>query len=153
LDIEEELCACFTDWQKALDSVNRTKLIKILKVTGIDWCERRLISKLYVDQSIKLKLDQGGDRKRETGRGVRQVCCLSSIIFNWCNKYLTSEALEGFRDFRIGGQVIRTVKCADDLVLLAEEEPVLQGMLEKLIEFSRCMYISGSRRFSTLSDT
>jgi len=62
LDIEEELCVCFTDWQKALDRINRTKLIQILKVTGIDLCERRLISKLYVDQSIKLRLDQGGDK-------------------------------------------------------------------------------------------
>jgi len=53
---------CFTDWQKALDRINRTKLIQILKVTGIDLCERRLISKLYVDQSIKLRLDQGGDK-------------------------------------------------------------------------------------------
>jgi hypothetical protein len=79
LDIEEELCACFTVWQKALDRVNWTKLIQILKVSGIDWCER-LISKLYVDQSIKLKLDQGGEKKREIGRGVRQVCCLLLIL-------------------------------------------------------------------------
>ena len=59
------------NWQKALDRVNQTKLIQILKVTGIDWCERRLISKLYMDQSSKLKLDQTGDKKKETGRGVR----------------------------------------------------------------------------------
>jgi hypothetical protein len=42
------------------------------------------------------------------------------------SKYLTKEALKGFGDFKIGGQVIRTVKYADDLVLLAEEETVLQ---------------------------
>jgi len=50
---------------------------------------------------------------------------LSSIVFNLYNKYLISEALEGFEDFKIGGQVIRTVKYADDLVLLAQGEPVL----------------------------
>ena len=89
----------------------------------------------------------------KNGRGVRQVCCLSSIVFNLYNKYLTSEAPEGFGDFKIGGQVILTVKYADDLVLLAEVEPVLQCMLQILIEFSRCLYISGSKGFSTLSDT
>jgi len=30
LDIDEELCTCFIDWQNAFDRVNRTKLIQIL---------------------------------------------------------------------------------------------------------------------------
>jgi hypothetical protein len=37
LEIDEELCVCFTDWQKAFDQVNWTKLMQILKGTGIDW--------------------------------------------------------------------------------------------------------------------
>jgi len=37
LDIEAELCVCFIDWQKAFDRVNWTKLMQILKRTGIDW--------------------------------------------------------------------------------------------------------------------
>jgi hypothetical protein len=52
------------------------------------------------------------------------------ILFNLYSEYLTKEALEGFGDFKIAGQVIRTVKYADDLVLLAREETVLQGMTE-----------------------
>jgi len=46
--------------------------------------------------------------------------------------------LEGFGDFTIGLQVIHTVKYADDLVLLAKEEKVLQDMIDKLIEIGRC---------------
>jgi len=46
LEIDEELCVCFIDWQKAFHRVNWTKLMQILKKTGIDWRERRLISKL-----------------------------------------------------------------------------------------------------------
>jgi len=38
---------------------------------------------------------------------------------------LTKEALEGFGHFEIGGQIINTLKYADDLVLLAKEEKVL----------------------------
>ena len=34
----------------------------------------------------------------------------------------TKEALDGSGDFNIGGQIIQTVKYADDLVLMAKEE-------------------------------
>jgi hypothetical protein len=55
LDVDEEFCACFIDWEKAFDHANWTKYTQILKVTGISWHERRLISKLYMDQNVKIK--------------------------------------------------------------------------------------------------
>ena len=105
-----------------------------LKRTGIDWRERRLISKLYMDQRVKVRLDRGETRSMKTGRGIRQGCCLSPILFNLYSEFLTKEALDGLGDFNIGGQIIQTVKYADDLVLMAKEEKVLQGMIGKLIE-------------------
>jgi len=138
LEIDEELCVFFIDWKKAFDHVNWTKLMQILKRTGIDWCERRLISKLYMDQRVKVRLDRGETRSVQTGRGVRQGCCLSPILFNLYSECLTKEALDGLGDFNIGGQIIKTVKYADDLVLMAREEMVLQGMIDKLIETGSC---------------
>jgi len=67
----------------------------------------------------------------EIGKGVSQGCCLSPILFNLYNEYLTKKALEGFRDLKIG-HVIRTVKYAEDLVLLAKEETILQGVTDGL---------------------
>jgi hypothetical protein len=46
--------------------------------------------------------------------------------------------MEGFGDLKIGGQIITTVKYADDLVLLAKEEMVLQDVIDKLIEIGTC---------------
>jgi hypothetical protein len=71
------------------------------------------------------------------GRRVRKGCSLSPILFNLYSKCLTKEALEAFGDFKIGGQIIHSVKYADDLVLLTEEEKVLQDMIDKLIEIGR----------------
>ena len=51
----------------------------------------------------------------KTGTSVRKGRCLSPILFNFYSEYLNKEALEGFQEFKIGGQVIRTVKYADDL--------------------------------------
>jgi hypothetical protein len=58
-------------------------------------------------------------------------------VFNLYSEYLTKEVLEGFGDFKIGGQVIGTVRYADDLVLPAREETVLQGVVDRLIDIGR----------------
>ena len=75
----------------------------------------------------------------QIGGGIRQGCCLSSILFNLYSECLTKEALDGLGDFNNAGQIIQTVKYADDLVLMAKEETVLQGMIDKLIEIGRFM--------------
>ena len=84
LKIDEELCVCFTDWQKAFDRVNWTKLMQILKRTGIDWRERRLISKLYVDQKVKVDWTVGRqevcrlEEKLENDAVCHQFCSIST---------------------------------------------------------------------------
>ena len=89
LEINEELCVCFIDWQKAFDRANWTKLMQILKGTGIDWRERRLISNLYMAQSIKVQLNRGETRSVKIGRGVRQGYCSSPFLFNLYSECLT----------------------------------------------------------------
>ena len=94
-DTDEELCACFIDRQKACDCAKWTKLMQILKGTGIDCYEKSL------DQSVKVQLDQGETKRVKIGRGVRQGDCWSLILFNLLNlycKYLTKEALEESED-------------------------------------------------------
>jgi hypothetical protein len=54
--------------------------------------------------------------------------------YNLHTEYVTQEALGGFK---VGGQIICTVRYADDLMLLAKEETILQSTIDKLIEFGR----------------
>jgi hypothetical protein len=64
----------------------------------------------------------------------------SSILLNLYSKYLTNEALDRFGDLKIG-QVIHIVKYADNVVLPAKEEVVLQGMIDmidRLTEVGQC---------------
>ena len=71
------------------------------------------------------------------GRGVRQGCCLLPILLNLYNEFVTRDTIEGFGDFKVGGQVIRILKYANDLLLLAKEETVLQGVIGRLIDLGR----------------
>ena len=73
----------------------------------------------------------------KVGRGLRKGNCLSPILINLRSKCLTTKALEEFGDIKIGEQVIRTVKYADDLVLLTTEETVPQGMTKTQIEIGK----------------
>ena len=60
-----------------------------------------------------------------------------------------------YEDFKIDEQIIHTVKYADDLVLLAKEEKVLQDMTVKLIEIGRCYGIEMNvekKKVSRISD-
>jgi len=69
-------------------------------------------------QRDNIQLNRGETRSVKIRRGVRQGCCLSPILFNLYSECITKEALEGFGDFKIGGQIIHTVKYAEELVLL-----------------------------------
>ena len=66
------------------------------------------------------------------GRGVKRGCCVSPILYSWCNVYVIRKSFEGFRFFKMGGQVICTVKYTDDLMLLVKEGMVLQDMVDRL---------------------
>jgi hypothetical protein len=112
--------------------------MQILKGTGIDWRERRLISNLFMAQSVKVRLNRGETRGVKIGRGVRQGCCLSPILFNFYSECLTKETLEGYGDFKIDGKIIHTVKYADDLELPAKEEKVLRDVIDKPNEIGGC---------------
>ena len=93
---------------------------------------------MYVAQSVRVRLNRGGTQSVKIGRGVRQECCLSPILFNLYSECITKKAVEAFGDFKIDGQIIHTVKYADDLVLLAKDEKLLHNMIDKLIEIGGC---------------
>ena len=60
-----------------------------------------------------------------------------AVCHQFCST-CTNEAPDGLGNFKVGGKIIQTVKYADDLVLMAKEETVLQGMIDKLIEIGSC---------------
>jgi hypothetical protein len=72
-----------------------------LKGTDIDWREIRLISNWYMAQSVKVRLNRGETCSLKIGRGVRQGCCLSPILFSLYSVCIAKDVLEGFGDIKI----------------------------------------------------
>jgi hypothetical protein len=81
LDMEEELCAWFIDWQKVFDSVIWKKINAYPEGKWYRLARKGLISKLHMDYSVKTKLDEGKTESLKIGSGVIQKCCSSPIIF------------------------------------------------------------------------
>ena len=86
LEIDEELCVYFIDWQKAFDGVNWTKLMQILKRTGTDW--RDLMSKFYMDQRVKYDWTEG---RQEVCR-LEEELDKDAVCHQFCSPY-TGNAL------------------------------------------------------------
>ena len=62
----------------------------------------------------------------------------TSPVLKVLNEYLTNEAPERFGDFIREVQVFRTLKCAEELVLLAKEERAIRAKIDRLFEIGIC---------------
>ena len=78
LKIDEELCVCFTDWQKAFDRVNWTKLMQILKRTGIDWRESTWIRGLKYDWTERRQEVYRLEEELDKNAVCHQLCSTST---------------------------------------------------------------------------
>ena len=58
------------------------KLFKVLKKIRVDWRDRRLITNLYIQQTAVVRIENGDSEPGEIGRGVRQRCLLSPLLFS-----------------------------------------------------------------------
>jgi hypothetical protein len=74
--------------------------MQILKITGMDWGERRLSANCTC---IRTLITTGPKRQENVkiGRGVRQGCCLLPVLFKSYIEYLTKEAVKGVGDCKI----------------------------------------------------
>ena len=135
LEHNQELYICFVDFEKAFDRVNWIKLMEILEKCGLDWRDRRMIRNLYMNQEGVVKVNGDFTEECLIGRGVRQGCCLSPVLFSLYTEMMMLEALENIDEgVKIGGRSLSDIRFADDQAMISGTQKGLQVTMKKLCD-------------------
>jgi hypothetical protein len=133
MEYGNKIFICFVDFEKAFDRVNWVKMMETLKTLGIDWRDRRLIRDLYDRQKVVVRVADGSSEPGIIGRGVRQGCPLSPLLFNIYIEMMMKEAMDGSEEgVNVGGKLIRDVRFADDQGMVDNTEKGLQSIMDRL---------------------
>ena len=81
-EFHKNIYLCFSDYTKAFDYVDHSKLWKILKDIEIPDHLTCLLRNLNAGQEATVRTRHGAMDWFKTGKGVRQGCILSPRLFN-----------------------------------------------------------------------
>ena len=133
MEFGNDVYVCFVDFEKAFDRVNWVKMMEVLKSLDVDWRDRRMIYQLYMKQEAVIRIADGDSEPGIIGRGVRQGCPLSPLLFSIYAEMMMVEALEDVEEgIRVGGELISDVRFADDQGMVASNESELQRLMDRL---------------------
>ena len=126
----KNLYFAFIDFKKAYDSIDRKKLIEVLIDFKINPNIIELIVQMYKDDHTIIKLGNMEQKTEVTG-GIRQGCCLSTLLF----KMVTFKIIDELRKeklFRMREFNDNSIWLADDATLIADSLQTLKKLLECL---------------------
>ena len=78
---KSKLFTCFIDFRKAFDSVLHQALFLKLQIIGINGPFYNIVKNMYVDNILRIKIDQGLTDEFLSELGVRQDDTLSPNLF------------------------------------------------------------------------
>ena len=133
-EFQKNICFCFTDCAQAFDSVEHSKLRKILREKRIPDHLAHLLRNLYAGQGATVRTRHGTTDWFQIGKGIHQGCTLSPCLFNLCAEYIMRNARldEAQAGIKIARRNINNLRYADDTTLIAESEEELKNLLMKV---------------------
>ena len=78
---------------------------------------------LFMQQTTVVRTEKWYSEPGEIGRGVRQICLLSPLLFSInAEMMLMIEAIEDVEGLKVGEELLKDVKFADDHWMVAQTE-------------------------------
>ena len=128
-----KVVALFDDLKAAFDSVVRKVLMKALKRRGVRKGLIERIEEVYRETMSRVKVEMESGEGFCTGKGVRQGCPLSPMLFNLLIADMEEELRKGkWGGVQVGQKRICTSAYADDVVVLAKREEEIESMIRRL---------------------
>ncbi|XP_060525271.1 uncharacterized protein LOC132701406 [Cylas formicarius] len=126
----------FVDLQKPCDTVQVTKLFRVLEQSNINHTYIAAFKELYRESKSRIRGGQCIAEEFMVNKGLRQRCCVSPTLF----KIYVVMALKKLKrkvqgmGKEIDGGCLFTLQFADVQVIVANDKDDMQYMIRKLIE-------------------
>ena len=137
-EFQKTIYFCFSNYAKAFDCLDHSKLWKILQEIGMPDLLTCLLRNLYAGQAATVRTGHRTMDRFQIGKGVCQSYILSPCLFNLYAEYiLWNASLDNSETgIKIAGRNINNLKYADNTTFLAESKEELKSPLMKVKEAS-----------------
>ena len=153
---QRDLHMCFINYKKAFDCVDHERMWVILRDMRVPVHLIVLLRRLYTNQEATVRTEFGETDNIDIGKGVRQGCILSPLLFNIYAENIMREVLEEWeRGISIGGRMVTNLGYADDTTLLAgtkEDLIALVGRVRRASEKAGLYLNVGKTKVMTTGD-
>ena len=125
----------FIDFRKAYDRVDRNLLWRCLERLGMHGDCLKSLKEMYADVQVQVRVNGKRGHAFTSDVGVKQGDPLSPLLFGLfidrCAEFIDTRCL----GVQVGGQRVKVMLYADDLVIVAESKDDLQSALHALGDF------------------
>ena len=131
------LSIVWLDLKDAFGSVPHSTLLNLLQCAGLTGSTINIIEDIYTASSCHLRVGNTTSNPISLGKGVKQGCPLSPILFNFFIEGILRGVESLNHGYTMGETTLNSLAYADDLCLLCEDKAKLTPVLERVHAFAQ----------------